>query len=160
MYIVLSISILYSNKESFVSQVNNDIYSNKLTTDNTAFLYLSDTLEIFFQIYAVVENSKLINTPDFINYPRHYNYYDTYINTDYSTIISYMEKYITPKFISNNGNYDQFFNNNLRCYIITQTLTPAQNEKLNYLKYIYYIKSDINIDYLKNNRMTIYTILI
>jgi hypothetical protein len=54
---------------------------------------------------------------------------DPYINTDYSAINEYMLKYLTPKFISNYGNYDEFFYNNLRCYIITQTLTPSQNEK-------------------------------
>jgi hypothetical protein len=130
-----------------------------LNTNNTAFLYFSDTLEIFFEIYSIVENPALINTPDFIDNTRHYNYYTSYINTDYIAILDYMKKYLSS-FITNN-NYDEFFYNNLRCYIITQSLTQSQNEKLSYLKYIYYRKNTpISIDYLKDNRITIYTILI
>lgn len=130
-----------------------------LNTNNTAFLYFSDTLEIFFEIYSIVENPSLINTTDFIEDTRHYNYYTSYINTDYITILNYMKKYLSS-FITNN-NYDDFFYNYLRCYIITQSLTQSQNEKLSYLKYIYYRKNNpISIDYLKDNRITIYTILI
>ena len=140
---------------SLVNNKNNEI----LTPFNTAFLYLSDTLEIFFEIYSKVEDPSLINTTDYISVMRHYNYYTSYINTDYITILDYMKKYLTPSFILDN--YDDFFYNNLRCYIITQSLTQFQNEKLSYLKYIYYRKNtQITNDYLKNNRISIYTILI
>jgi hypothetical protein len=161
-----NVNIKYINIDNFVEKsntifnINRDINSQILSPYNTAFLYLSDTLEIFFEIYSIVEDSSLINTSDFINNFRHFNYYDAYINTDYSTILEYMKKYLTPKFILTNGNYNDFFYNNLRCYIIAQSITPLQNEKLNYLKYIYYIKSDVSQDYLKNNRISIYTILI
>lgn len=147
-------------KLTSITNLINNKNSNNLTAYNTGFLYFSDTLEIFFEIYSIVENPLLINTPDFINLIRHYNYYNSYINTDYITILDYMKKYLTPKFIINN-NYDDFFYNNLRCYVITPSLTQLQNEKLSYLKYIYYKKnSQITSDYLKNNRISIYTILI
>jgi hypothetical protein len=159
-----NIIIKYINIDNFIEKSNaifaikNDINSKILSSYNTAFLYLSDTLEIFFEIYSIVEDNSLINTSQFINNIRHYNYYDAYINTDYITILEYMKKYLSPKFILTNGNYDEFFYNNLRCSIITQSITPSQNEKLNYLKYIYYIKSDVSSDYLKKNRISIYTI--
>ena len=142
-----------------IRNLNDHIIQN-LTPYNTAFLYFSDTFEIFFEIYSIVEDPLLINTPDFINEIRHYNYYTSYINTDYITILDYMKKYLSPSFVIDN-NYDEFFYNNLRCYIITPSLTQLQNEKLSYLKYIYYKKnSKISSDYLKNNRISIYTILI
>lgn len=150
-----------------IANLNDHIIQN-LTPYNTAFLYFSDTLEIFFEIYSMVEDPSLINTYDFINHLRHYNYYTSYINTDYITILDYMKNYlITSSFIINYTGlndeflFDEFFYNNLRCYVITPSLTQSQNEKLSYLKYIYYKKnSEISSDYLKNNRISIYTILI
>ena len=148
-----------NEKLNGIENLNEHIIQN-LTPYNTAFLYFSDTLEIYFEIYSIVEDPLLINTLDFINETRHYNYYTSYINTDYITILDYMKKYLSLSFVIDN-NYDEFFYNNLRCYIITPSLTQLQNEKLSYLKYIYYKKnSQISSDYLKNNRISIYTILI
>ena len=163
--ILTNVATHYINIDNPYEKLNgianlNDHFISNLTPDNTAFLYFSDTLEIFFEIYSIIEDPLLINTPDFINDIRHYNYYTSYINTDYITILDYMKKYLTPSFVIDN-NYDEFFYNNLRCYVLTPSLTQLQNEKLSYLKYIYYKKnSQISIDYLKNNRISIYTILI
>lgn len=163
--ILTNVSTQYINIDNPIEKLNaitsliNNKNNNILTPFNTAFLYFSDTLEIFFEIYSKVEDPLLINTSDYISVMRHYNYYTSYINNDYITILDYMKKYLTPSFISDN--YDDFFYNNLRCYIITQSLTQLQNEKLSYLKYIYYRKNtQITNDYLKNNRISIYTILI
>jgi hypothetical protein len=164
--ILTKVTTHYVNIDNPIEKINsitnlvNDKKNEILTPYNTAFLYFSDTLEIFFEIYSKVEDPSLINTFDFISEMRHYNYYTSYINTDYITILDYMKKYLSPSFIIND-NYDEFFYNNLRCYVITQSLTQYQNEKLSYLKYIYYKKNtQISSDYLKNNRISIYTILI
>ena len=163
--LLTNITTIYVNIDKSVeklftlSDLKNQKNNNIINTNNTAFLYFSNTMEIFFEIFSIVENPSLIYTPDYIDDKRHYNYYTSYINTDYITIIEYMKKYISSFIIDNN--YDDFFYNYLRCYIITQSLTPSQNEKLNYIKYIYYRKNTpISTNFLKDNRITIYTILI
>jgi len=146
-----------------ITKIQADVLSGKLTVDNTMFIYLQNTYDVYFQIFSIVENPIQLGDPAVQLNPRHYLWYESYINMGYLDCKAVMKKYLVPKFISINATdaeYSNFFRTKLRAYVPAQALTKFQNDRLNYLNYVYYVRTPVSETFLALHRITIYTALI
>ena len=147
----------------FISNLQRDKQSGKLTYDNTLFIYLQDTYNVYFEVFNVVEDPILLADPLIQSNYRHYLWYQSYINTGYIECYNLMKQYLVPKFIpidATTNQYSSFFKNKLRAYVPAQCLTKYQNDRYDYLNYVYYVRNPVSEEFLRQHRITIYTALL
>ena len=145
----------------FITKITNDVLSGKLTYDNTLFIYLQDSYNVYFEVFNIVENPILLADPIIQANYRHYLWYQSYINTGYIECYNQMKQYLSAKFGLNTiSDYSSFFRNKLRAFVPAQCLTKFQNDKYNYLNYVYYVRNPVSEEFLKQHRITIYTVLL
>ncbi len=152
----------YIEFSQIISKIQNDTLSNSITSDNTLFVYFMNSLDVYFQVYAIVEDPISIAGIEVSSDVRHFPYYQSYTTTNFIEISRLMQQYLVPKFIDNPNpvNISTFFKNYLRCFIIGPALTKYQGNKFNYLNYTFYVKSPIDAQFLGDHRITIYSILV
>jgi len=152
----------YIEFSQIITKIQNDTTAQLLTSNNTMFVYFMNSLDVYFQVYAIVEDPILIADIYVSSNVRHYPYYQSYTLTNFIKIDQLMKQYLVPKFIDDPTptNISQFFQNNLRCFLIGPALTKYQGNKFNYLNYTYYVKAPINAQFLGNHRITIYSVMV
>ena len=161
-------TFIYCNVNNFVefsqiiTKIQTDTYSQKITTNNTLFVYFMNKLDVYFQVYSIVEDPISIADISVSSNVRHYLYYQSYALTNFIDISQLMIQYLVPKFIDNPtvANLSFFFKEYLRCFMIGPSLTKYQADRYNYLNYTYYVRTPVDINFLKQHRITIYSVML
>jgi len=152
----------FSEFSQIISKIQTGANSQQITSNNTLFIYFLNKLDVYFQVYAIVEDPIAIADINISSNVRHFPYYQSYATTSYIDISELMVKYLVPKFIENPtiANISFYFKEYLRCFMIGPTLTKYQSDRYNYLNYTYYVRAPIDINFLKSHRITIYSVML
>jgi hypothetical protein len=161
-------TFIYCNVNNFIefsqiiSQIQTNTNSQQITSNNTLFIYFLNKLEVYFQVYAIVEDPITIFDINVSSNVRHFPYYQSYATTNYVDISQLMVQYLVPKFIENPtiAEISNYFKEYLRCFIIGPTLTKYQYDRYNYLNYTYYVRAPVDINFLVSHRITIYSVML
>jgi len=152
----------YVEFSQIISKIQNDTLSDSITSNNTLFVYFMNSMNVYFQVYAIVEDPVSVADIAVSSNVRHFSYYQSYTTTNFIEISRLMQQYLVPKFIDNPTpvSISTFFKNYLRCFLIGPALTKYQANKFNYLNYTFYVKSPIDAQFLGDHRITIYSIMV